>query len=362
MKTRRMARVFPGCRSTQQWASVLSAAYFGGPKFNCAVLGGGVRIVPDFFRRAVTTPRLTKGLKMSRETEFFADMVRASKKAKTGAGSSNKNRKYRLRKFAQWCWDNNYQLEFSRSIGLRHLQLFVAFLLESKKLTIRTVENYTADFRRVLVAVGKGQLARDASNKVLGLGGASRKGKKRAVTQNEYLEILMKAKEHDVGFAACLALMYFLGLRGEEALQAYKSLPTWQFQLQTGKYVTVIYGTKNNRPRDVPPVNKQAALAAIAYARAVAGKRHGKLIGLDLKTALNRYKYLCKKIGLSGDLTGHSMRYAFAQNLKASLLTQGFRESEANSLVSLALGHGDGRGRYVKSVYMNQPKKPGDDQ
>lgn len=298
---------------------------------------------------------------MSKKTEFEADIIRSSKKATGGAGSSKKNRKYRLKKFANWCWDNNYQLATTLSIGLRHLKLFVAFLLESERLKVRTVENYMADLRMALVGAGKGQLATEATNKLLGLGGASRKGKKRAATAEEFIEILKNAKEIDIGFAACLALMYWLGLRKEEAIQSYKSLQTWQLHLEMENCVTVIFGVKNGLPRVVSPVNKQAALAAITFAKAVADRHNGKLIDRPgLAPALRRFSYLCEKVGLSGELTGHSMRYSFAQNLKVSLVKKGFRESESNSLVSMALGHGDGRGRYVKSVYMNQTKKPGD--
>ncbi len=48
----------------------------------------------------------------------------------------------------------------------------------------------------------------------------------------------------------------------------------------------------------------------------------------------------------------HSARYAFAQDQQRGYIAAGFSPREALIAVSHDLGHGDGRGRWVKSVYM----------
>jgi hypothetical protein len=46
------------------------------------------------------------------------------------------------------------------------------------------------------------------------------------------------------------------------------------------------------------------------------------------------------------------LRYAFAQEQYRNYRKAGFSNREALALLSKDLGHGDGRGRYVKSVYL----------
>ncbi|EFA4015927.1 DNA-binding protein, partial [Escherichia coli] len=47
----------------------------------------------------------------------------------------------------------------------------------------------------------------------------------------------------------------------------------------------------------------------------------------------------------------HSLRYAWAQDAIRHYLAQGFSEKESLALTATDLGHGDGRGRWVKQVY-----------
>ncbi|MBB9446857.1 DNA-binding protein, partial [Escherichia coli] len=44
-------------------------------------------------------------------------------------------------------------------------------------------------------------------------------------------------------------------------------------------------------------------------------------------------------------------RYAWAQDAIRHYLAQGFSEKESLALTATDLGHGDGRGRWVKQVY-----------
>lgn len=68
----------------------------------------------------------------------------------------------------------------------------------------------------------------------------------------------------------------------------------------------------------------------------------------SLKQALNTYRHVCHRAGIQSQ----AARYAFAQErIQAHRQIDGFSEREARAVTSLDLGHGDGRGRYIASVY-----------
>lgn len=336
-------------------ANKSSAVCFGGLKF-ITLSEGAAAIRFRIFIGKSPPPHLIVLLldrrsQMSRMTNLFADLVRCAALASKGAGGTKNNRIKHLRKFAEWAWNNNVQLQCTASVRFNHFKLFVSHLISEGK-SVRTVNNYLAALRMALRGAGKGQLAEEASNKVLGVGSGSRKGKKRAITIEEYDAACSKVADEDVGVLACLMLELYFGLRAEEAIQAYKSLKTWLAHLINGIGITVIFGTKNGRPRYVEPTDREAALGAIAVAMQVCAERRGKLIAKpNLKKALRRYNYITGKVGLTGEISGHSLRYAFAQRLKAKYDAEGFNPREALALVAMALGHGGGRGRFVKSVY-----------
>ncbi|MFN7050350.1 DNA-binding protein, partial [Proteus mirabilis] len=49
--------------------------------------------------------------------------------------------------------------------------------------------------------------------------------------------------------------------------------------------------------------------------------------------------------------SNHGLRYAYAQDVEKYYLSQGVSPKEAYALTSMDLGHGDGRGDYIKRVY-----------
>jgi hypothetical protein len=67
----------------------------------------------------------------------------------------------------------------------------------------------------------------------------------------------------------------------------------------------------------------------------------------NLKQARNIYRNLCHREGIQS----HAARYAFARERLEAYRHQGFSEREARAATSQDLGHGDGRGRYIASVY-----------
>jgi hypothetical protein len=62
---------------------------------------------------------------------------------------------------------------------------------------------------------------------------------------------------------------------------------------------------------------------------------------------VNVYKNLCYRAGVQS----HAARYAFARERMRTYRDEGYSVREARVATSLDLGHGDGRGRYIASVY-----------
>ncbi len=58
---------------------------------------------------------------------------------------------------------------------------------------------------------------------------------------------------------------------------------------------------------------------------------------------------MARKAGLTGKSAPHSLRYARAVDAMAFHTRSGMSEKEVSAMVSMDLGHGDGR--YVVSVY-----------
>ena len=118
----------------------------------------------------------------------------------------------------------------------------------------------------------------------------------------------------------------------------------------------VVEGTKGGRPREVHPANLDRALIAIQHAQqALQGSGQRYLVtradgtaASHLRQAMAVYRNVCYRAGVQS----HSARYAFAQERMQAYRTQGYSEREARVATSQDLGHGDGRGRYIASVYV----------
>jgi hypothetical protein len=66
-----------------------------------------------------------------------------------------------------------------------------------------------------------------------------------------------------------------------------------------------------------------------------------------LKQAANIYRNICNRARLQS----HATRYAFSEERIQAYRSEGYSAREARVATSGDLGHGDGRGRYVASVY-----------
>ncbi len=248
----------------------------------------------------------------------------------------------------------NIQIRDVKHIKTQHIEKYIRSR-QTEGISTRTLQNEMAAVRNILTTAGRGKLAdpqhEKLSNKALGLSGASRDGTKVAINAERYLAAVSCAEKQDAGVAAALQLARCFGLRTEEAVQSVKSLKTWQQALLRGEArVRVVFGTKGGRPRDTTVIDRDKMLHAVNHALAMV--QNGRLVDRpELKSAIDRYRNVARKAGLTGKSAPHSLRYAWAVEAVDFHTRNGMSEKEVSAMVSMDLGHGDGRGRYVMRVY-----------
>lgn len=295
---------------------------------------------------------------MSRKTELEADLKRVGYQL-GGAHLTRQARSATFSTFASTMRQLGYGIQSARQIGGKHLQAFAA-ARAAQGISARTRANELSHLRAVLSHIGKQGLARNPaySNKALGIERGSRTGTKQPLS-DPAIRAFQDRMEHlgRPGIGAALELQRALGLREAEAIRAgqIETLARWQRELEGRGSVRVVEGTKGGRPREVHPANVDRALAAIQRAQAVlqaAGQRYlvaraDGAAASGLKQAMGVYRNVCHRQGIQS----HGARYAFAREQMQAYRSQGYSEREARAAVSQDLGHGDGRGRYIASVY-----------
>ena len=273
------------------------------------------------------------------------------------AGGSVKTKSDRIKnvcRFGDFMRAQGINIEKIDQIKIKHIELYVATRI-ANNIGKRTMMNEMSAIRKIMIANGRVEFSSNSriSNEGLGLAGASRKGTKHPIPADFYKSVLNKAMEYDVGFAAGIMLSRHIGLRAEEIVQSNKSIKTWKKKIDKGEAsLRVIYGTKGNRPRNVTIHNRIEVTKAVDFALSIIKSRSGKLIDKDdLRQAMAYFQNTARTLGLIGKYSVHSIRYAFAEDATRSYLQLGHSKREAFAQTSLDLGHGDGRGRWVKSVY-----------
>ncbi|MBS9435531.1 integrase domain-containing protein [Photorhabdus hainanensis] len=253
----------------------------------------------------------------------------------------------------------NIQIRDIKNMKINHIEKYIDSR-KSENISKRTLQNEMAAVRAIFAMAGRSQLAnphhKRLSNHALGLSGASREGTKMAISDERYHTTLVVVRGKDEGVAAAMQLSRYLGLRTEEAVQAAKSLKTWEKALLRGdERVRVVFGTKGGRPRDTTVVDRDKVIQAVRAAIKYANKNQGRLIDKpNLHSAIDRYRNIVREAGLTGKSSPHSLRYAYAVEAINYHLSKGFSRKEAEAMVSMDLGHGDGRGHYVARVYNRQ--------
>lgn len=295
---------------------------------------------------------------MSRRTEFHASIVAIMARL----GGSHLTREARERtaaKFSRLMYEAGYtHLSHPTDISGKHLRAYVA-ARKAESPGLRSLQNELSHMRSVLKAAGKQAMARapELTNQALGISGGSRLGTKTAMSREDFQTITERAeRQNRPGMAALLHLERRLGLRGNEAIHARPdTLHRWEREIQANGRITVLAGTKGGRPRTVTVHDLPGALAAIAAAQSVCLAQGGYLVvradGLPAGGLLQARRIYHSWAHRSG-VQPHSARYAFARDQLHGYIAQGYSAREALMAVSHDLGHGDGRGRWVKSVYM----------
>lgn len=294
---------------------------------------------------------------MSRKTKFQASLIALLPKL----GGSHLTREARERtaeKFTEIMYSEGFtHIAKADDISGKQLRAYV-LARKSKGVSIRTMQNELSHIRSFLKVAGKSSIsnAPELTNKSLGISGGSRVGKKTAMSDDQFHSVCKKAVQQGrPGMAAILSIERHIGLRGNEAIHARQdTLERWQKELSTQGKITVLAGTKGGKTRTVNIHDVQNAIEAIAFALQVVKKQAGFLVirasgtpSGGLKQARQIYHSWAHRSGIQP----HAARYAFVDNQLNYYISIGYSEREALSAVSLDLGHGDGRGRWVKSVY-----------
>jgi len=293
---------------------------------------------------------------------LYRDMKDAAKNA-GGAKGTIKPREVTAREFVAWAQATNVQIQEMDRMKTKHVIGYAQHLrerVERGEIQVRTAQGRMTDMRAMLRAAGRWQIANNEriSNKAVGLDGSSRDGTHRAITEEEYRAAYESALDRDRGMAAALQLQRSAGLRDMEIIKGGRAdtLARWERELKTGGKIHVIDGTKADRPRWSEIPDHQRFLEAIQEARQVLEDTGRKFLlpspGKSLKSTTNKYGNEARAIGLRGEISPHSLRYAYTTDLCQKALEEGNSRREALIRVSHSLGHGDQRGRYVAQVYL----------
>jgi site-specific recombinase XerC len=295
---------------------------------------------------------------MSRKTELEADLKRIGYQL-GGAHLTRQARSATFNTFAKVMRERGYGIQAAAQIGGKHLQAFAAHRAQ-QGISPRTRANELSHLRSVLVQIGKQGLARNPaySNPALGIERASRIGTKRRLSDEGIQAFQMRMEQLGrPAIGATLEVQRALGLRAAETIRGgqAETLSRWDRELREHGRVRVVEGTKGGRPRDVYPANTERALVAIEQALAVLQATQQPYLVMradgtatDLKQAFGVYRNLCYR----AQVQSHGARYAFAQERVEAYRSQSYSEREARAATSQDLGHGDGRGRYIASVYV----------
>lgn len=285
-------------------------------------------------------------------SKLSSEMKALAKKA-GGSFKTVNDRIHITKRFSEHLRALNIQIQRVEQIRVRHIECYIEERLE-QDIGLRTLQNDMAALQAVLRQAGRRQVVEHPrlTNKALGVSGASRNGTRRAITPEHYQQVMEKARAEDAGLAAALEIARLMGLRSQEAVQSSLSLKTWLKAIERGENrLKVVFGTKGGRPRHTTVLDTGAVRKALEKALLVADRHNGRLIDKpDLKMALESWHKQVIKVGLKGEFSPHSLRYA-GRRMRSAIIWRRDSGKGILALTATDLGHGDGRGRWVKQVY-----------
>jgi site-specific recombinase XerC len=249
----------------------------------------------------------------------------------------------------------NLQVKSYCDLKPAHIIEYVAHL-KGKGLTARSIQNIMAHLRSALRVFGcKVLLASPLiSNSALGLAGASRKGTHQALTHEKFKRAFEGLAVKHLGSAIVLHLQWTLGLRSVEAVRAFESIESWLREIQRGE-IRVIFGPKGGHRRTVDVGDGELLEEAKEILQLAAKylKNHPRFMkSVSLQAAVRNYYRHIEPYGIEGKDASHSLRYTWSRRRFVEYQGTGLSLKEALASLSLDLGHGSGRGRYVRHVYL----------
>ncbi len=284
-----------------------------------------------------------------------------------GARSTSVARQRHMREFIEYGYAHQIDFKNPKTITQEALTKYANFLAMPTPVgrgnSKGTIQNKLASIRALLKGWGVDlQKSNLKLNAAVGAGKRSREGTKQPVSDQVFDAAVALAIElGEVGFAHCIRLERYLGLRGQEALMSTAGLLKYAKEAQNMQQdglegVKIFDGTKGGRPRVTTVITKYAAetLRAIHDALEFSSKNNGFLIAgkaPGLKAARARYHKIAAAVGLTGQFAPHSLRYRYACDKLVELRDLGVPRDEAMVLAAKWLGHGPGRGRWVSMVY-----------
>lgn len=293
---------------------------------------------------------------MSKKTNLASEFTQLANQ-KGGSHATREARSVTARDFAQTMREARMTVKTVNQIGIKEMRVY-AEKLSQQGLSRRTIANRLSHVRSAVTAAGKGQMLKEktASNKALGASGGSRIGTHKPMSQSDYQRIHQNLNARNPQAAVVMELQRALGLRQQEALKGATrdNLKSWEKQLKDG-YARVERGTKGGRVRETVVKGYERALKAVQNAlKSIEKGSKNVLEAKDYKTALNQLKNDYRAAGMTGELSSHSLRYAWAQEQHQAYKDEGLSEKQARIELSQDLGHGDGRGKYVAMVYLRK--------
>ncbi|ECI5354735.1 integrase domain-containing protein [Salmonella enterica] len=252
----------------------------------------------------------------------------------------------------------NIQCRRVEQLKIRHVEACIHHRL-SQGIALRTLHNEMSVLRKILKQAGRHQMINHErfSNDALGLSGADRSSPRTAISSGYFRIILDEARIKDPGFAVSLELARHLGLSPAEAAQCLASLKEWhqayRYREKLDRRITelrVMPQPRHNVSRYALVLDHDAVKEVIDRGLAIVKTHHGMLVNIrDAGKAKKYWAKLANSVGLTGENSPRSLRYAWVREAIQHFLDRGFSKHETLTMISMSLGHGSGN--YVRRVY-----------
>jgi site-specific recombinase XerD len=239
---------------------------------------------------------------------------------------------------------------------------FMEVRREVDKITARCQALESSHIRRALRGAGREDLADRVTNEMLGVQPGSRIGTG-TITNSEVLERAREAAPENV--RALIDLCDGIGLRIREAVCSGESLKLWKIELEDRQPLTVEAETKGGKPRSVfLRTEESRELACDAIERGLAFiKESGQeflIPSVSEEGAVRQAQRELAALGLESDNSAHSLRRDFAVREYLHMKDGGMEHKQILQKLSMALGHGPSRGRWVWNNYLRSTLEGGE--